>query len=107
MRRESTVLLAVVFVIVFAFVVIQVPGAEPAAVQPRVVVAMTSHEIAPPVGPAIPKRFVLHFFRVWSDGYTEWNCRTVFPAGTAAPTPPHQRWSGWKSITDPTAHVCW
>ena len=104
MRKEATVLLAVAFAIVLAFVVIQVPGAQPAEVKPRVVVAMTSHEVARAGTTATGVRTYRHFFRIWSDGYTEWNCHHLRRHSTQFPF--HQNWSGWKSIDADTDHIC-
>lgn len=37
-----------------------------------------------------------HFFRVWSDGHTEWNRRFInWDYGTV-------NWRGWESIDDDT-----
>ena len=61
---------------------------------PRVVVAMTSHE-----GTTIIAAHV-HLYRVWSDGYTDWNCRRVSIADGRI------SWRGWESINESTGPWC-
>ncbi len=56
-----------------------------------VVVSMTSHKVSD-VGCCE----TYHFYRVWSDGFTEWNARGInWDNGTAS-------WRGWESIDDDT-----
>ena len=60
-----------------------------------VVVAMNSHEIS-----SSPGWIFHHFFRVWSDGYTDWNCRAIqIDDGVVF-------WGGWESIDEDTGPYC-
>ena len=58
---------------------------------PRVVVSMTSHRVT---GPGCCESY--SFYRVWSDGFTEWNRRGInWDYGTV-------NWRGWESIDEDT-----
>lgn len=62
---------------------------------PRIVVAMTSHEVVEP-----GDYHLHHFFRVWSDGYTEWNCRSIDIGENTV------FWGEWQAIEDATEAFC-
>ena len=99
--KQATICLALWFAVVLGFVGIRVVGAQllqsddnevgPAVTPPRVVVSMTSHLVL-----EIDCCQTYHYFRVWSDGFTEWNRRNINWDNEST------SWRGWESIDDDT-----